>query len=398
MANLIAGTGTKRPLLDIPIDKLSVDNQNPRLAQEYQGATETVIMKVLVDDFDVEELAYSMAENGYFDEEPIVVVPARLPDTYKAKRFRTTDEYQTALSKFVQSPEAQFIVVEGNRRTTAAKLLIDQGLRAKLDVSNDFPKPKNNQVEVDLSTIPAIFYETRKDISAYLGVRHIIGISKWEAYARAVFIARKIEEDLKRKTKINDRIEEVQKQIGDRADVIRKQYMCYKLVEQAEVDLGFDASDIRRRFSLVTVALNQKAIREYLGVPSYKEANFSKPIVSTKKLPALEQVLTWIFGNKSKGKDRIIKDSRQITSTLAPVLADKDSTDYLIKYENLQDAYERSGGDRTYLIKKLSSIRKNLTVSLGLAYKFRNVLEVKELVEECSAAIKELKDMVGRKG
>lgn len=397
MAKQIAGTGTKRPLLDIPLGKLDLDNQNPRLAREHQGAGQTAILKVLIDEFDIEELAYSMAENGYFDEEPIVVVPQKLPKEYRANKFRNTDDYQAALSKLVQEKSTKFVVVEGNRRAAAAKLLLDPSLRAKLAVRDDFPKPRNNQVEADLRIIPAIFYETRKDISPYLGVRHIIGISKWEAYARAVFIAHRIEEGLNKKSEIDKRIEGIQRQIGDRADVIRKQYMCFKLVEQAEGDIGFDTTDIRKRFSLVTVALNQRAIRDYMGVPSYKEVDFTKSLVPTKRLPALEQVLTWIFGNSSKGKQRILTDSRQITSTLAPVLADKDATAHLIRYENLQDAYERSGGDKTYLIKKLTSVKRSLSVALGLAYKFRTEKEVRDIIEECTTAFHELEDMVNKK-
>lgn len=397
MTKQIAGSGAKKPLLDIPIGKLQLDNQNPRLAQEYQGANQTKILRVLIDEFDVEELAYSMAENGYFDEEPLVVVPTKLPQEYRANKFKGVDEYQSALKKLVQDDDVNFVVVEGNRRTAAAKLLMDSSLRVDMEVGIDFPKPKNEQVKDDLKIIPAIFYESRKDISPYLGVRHIIGISKWEAYARAVFIARRIEDGLKTKSKIDERITEIQKQIGDRSDVIRKQYICFKLVEQAETDLGFDTANIKRKFSLVTVALNQVAIREYLGVPSYKEADLSKALVTTKKLDSLERVLTWIFGDKSKGKEPVIRDSRQITSTLGPVLADKDSTEYLIRYGNLQEAFERSGGDRTYLIKKLSSIKRGLSVALGLAYKFRTEKEVIALIDECATALRELVEMVKRK-
>jgi hypothetical protein len=397
MTKEIAGSGNKRPLLDIPVLKLDLDNENPRLAQEHQGADQSTILRTLIEEFDVEELAYSMAENGYFDEEPIVVVPETLPKEYRADKFDNVDEYQAALKQFVAKKDTRFVVVEGNRRTAAAKLLIDEHLRKKLSLRDDFPVPRSELVKDDLRIIPAIFYETRKDISAYLGVRHIIGISKWEAYARAVFIARRIEEGLKKKDDIDKRIDEIRRQIGDRADVIRKQYMCYKLVEQAEEDIGFDTEEIKRRFSLITVALNQRAIRDYIGVVTYKEVDFTKSLVPAKKLVALQQVLTWIFGDKPKGKQAILTDSRQITSTLSPVLADKEATAHLIRYENLQDAYERSGGDKTYLIKKLSSVKRGLSVALGLAYKFRNENEVRDLIEECASAFHELEDMIKKK-
>ncbi len=390
MSKRIAGYGRKRPQLNIPIELLDLDSKNPRLANESQGDTQLDLLTTLYGNFDIEELAYSMAENGYFDEEPIVVVPAKFPQGFKLSP--DIEVQQKQIQNLIDTKSTRFVVVEGNRRTATLKLLTEDSLRKKIKVSDDFPRPASKQVEEDLQIIPAIFYPNRNEISAYLGVRHIAGLLKWEAYAKAVFLASRIEEGVKRKKTVEESIKEVQRQTADRSDVIRKQYLCYKVLKEAENDLSFDISHIKDRFSLITVALNAPSIREFIGVKSYREIDFSKRTVPLKKLENLNRLLTWIYGN-NKEKQPILTDSRKITSRLAPVLADEDATEYLIKYDLLEEAYERSGGEKKYLMKKLNDAIKNLRNALTIAYKYKSS-DIKALVEESISAGEELKRML----
>lgn len=390
MGKEIAGLGRKRPQLNIPIELLDLDPENPRLAKASKGNTQLDLLQILYEQFDIEELAYSMAENGYFDEEPIVVVPQKMP-----KDFDYTldiEKQQQNLQDLISKNKLRFTVVEGNRRTATLKLLLDNELRRKVKVSKDFPKPNSEQVTLDLKIIPAIFYPNRENISAYLGVRHIAGLLKWEAYAKAVFLASRIEEGVVKKKSIEDSIKEVQRQTADRSDVIKKQYLCYKVLNEAENDLSFDTNNIKNKFSLITVALNSPSIRDFLGIKSHKETDFSKRIVPIKKIENLNLVLTWIFGN---GRDQqpILTDSRKITSRLAPVLADEDATEYLIKYGSLEEAYERSGGEKMFLIKKLNDAIKNMQNALSVAYKYKTS-DIDSLVDQCILAGEELKKML----
>ena len=393
----ISGISRKRPQLNIPLGNLELDNTNPRLAKEYSNITQLDLLRVLYEEFDLEELAYSMAENGYFDEEPIVVVPKALPKSFNPNKFESIDKFQMALENLLSKESIKFQVIEGNRRTATAKLLTDRSLRIKLKIDEDFPKPRNSIIENDLKIIPSIFYLNKSDISPYLGVRHIAGILKWEAYAKAIYLATRIDDETKRrKGNIEESIKEVQRQIGDRTDTIKKQYMCYKIIEQADQDLGFDTGEAKKRFSLVTVALNAPAIRNYIGVPSYKEADLNNSLVPTKKLNNLDRLLTWIFGNGKDAKP-ILTDSRRITDTLAPVLADDESREYLEKYGNLFEAYERSGGDRQYLKKKINNAIKNIESALTVAYKYKGNVEIKQLADECLIAVEELNKVVSKK-
>lgn len=390
MENRIAGIGRKRPQLNIPVECIELDIENPRLAKTGNIKSQLDLLKILYEEFDIEELAYSMSENGYFDEEPIIVIPTNLPNDFDFEE--DIEAQQKILQKLVSENKISFTVVEGNRRTATLKLLLNEELRKKIKVSKDFPLPKSEVVINDLRIIPAIIYPNRDNISAYLGVRHIAGLLKWEAYAKAAFLSSRIEEGIQKGISIEESIKEVQRQTADRSDVIKKQYLCYKLLYEANNDLNFNIENIKNKFSLITVALNSPSIREFIGIKSHREVDFSKRIVPVKKLENLDKLLTWIFGN---GKDKmpILTDSRNITSRLSPVLADEDSTEYLIKYGNLEEAYERSGGEKRFLLKKLNDAVKNMQNALSIAYNHKSD-DVREVVGKCVSVSEELKKMI----
>ncbi len=387
----IAGLGRKRPQVNIPLRMLELDSQNPRLPDDIQGGSQTDIMQVLLRKFDLEELAFSMAENGCFDEEPIVVVPKRMSRKVDFGNRRTVQQIETALEELIAAEQIVFTVVEGNRRTATAKILTQDEWKQRLSLTPDFPKPRSKAIENDLATIPAIFYNDREEVSPYLGVRHIAGIMKWDAFAKARYIYIRIEEEAKRHRKnIDAGVREVQRQIGDRSDTIKRQYLYYKILDQAREETNFDVKPATSRFSLITVSLNHPSIRDFIGVPSYKEIDVGKTLVPRKKLHQLETLLTWIYGN-GKDKTPILTDSRKITSRLAPVLADKGATDYLLKYGNLEEAYERRGGEKVFLMKKLQDAMKNLSHAISVAYKYKGDDDLIGAVNDCGKAISELK-------
>lgn len=394
MKKKISGVGRKRPQIDIPLEILKVDNMNPRLAEEYHGGTQLDILSVLYDEFDLGEIAYSMAENGYFDEEPIVVVPEKLPKTFRWTE--DTNKIQAELEDLItKDKKIRFIVIEGNRRIATAKLLTDKMLRERIKMKRgDFPTPRRYALD-DLMVIPSIVYKSRDGISPYLGVRHITGVLRWEAYAKAKYITTRIEEERKKRRNIEESIKEVQRIVGDRTDVIKKQYIFYKVFEQARDDIDFNTDAIIDRFSLITVALNSPSIRRFIGVPSYKDAKFNKPLVADKNLQKFEILLSWIFG---RGKDSppIITDSRKITQLLAPILADKESTEYLLKYGNVEEAYERSGGEKEFLKKKINSARRGIENALQYAYKYRNDADIMKLVNDLLKSVEQLSKNISK--
>jgi hypothetical protein len=388
MVTKIGGLGRKRPQINASLNNLLLDNQNPRLPEEYKGSNQSSIFKILYTKFDLEEIAFSMAENGYFDEEPLVVTPQSIPK--EVNWDWEINDLQDALQDLNDKNKIKFIVVEGNRRVATATILTDLKLRAFLRVKeDDWPTPSRD-VAKDLLIIPSIVYKNRDDISPYLGVRHIAGILKWEAYAKAKYIASRIDYYHKRGFSINAAIGEVQKKVGDRSDSIKIQYMCFNLLEQAREDIDFDIDEVTDRFSLITLALRSRPIREFIGVPSHKEATAYKSLVPSKKLKNFELLFTWIFG-KGQEIQPIITDSRKIGSRLAHIVGDKEATEYLIKYGNIEEAYERSGGERDYLLRKINGTKRSVEVILGLIHRFKKDKEIFGSVEVLLDSIRELK-------
>ena len=389
----LPGKGKKRPLIDLELSQINLDAENPRLAKQRDSITQFDLTKTLYDEYDLEEIAMSMSENGYFDEEPIIVVPTKIPDGITFDENAEPEVLQAQLKELLKNGTLEFTVVEGNRRIATAKILTDGSLRQKLNVREEsFPKPKNQEVAADLKEIPAIVYFDRKLVAPYLGVRHITGLLKWDAFAKAAYIAQNIEDSVAAGENINDSIRKIQQQVADRSDVIKKQYLCFKVMKEAADDLSFETKSIKDKFSLLTVALNSPSIRNYIGCPTYKDVDFSGRIIPINKIEQLRHTLTWIYGDGKR--EPILTDSRRITKELAPVLASKEATEYLIKNNNLEEAYERSEGERDYIIRKINSASNAIKFSLGFAWKYKTDEEVKTSINECAESVSELQKMI----
>ena len=105
-----ATPATAGKVYDAPVEQLLLDIKNPRLASGAGGDTQEDLLRVLWTEMAVDEVAFSIAANGFFREEPLLVIPG--------------DE--------VKGGKGKFIVVEGNRRLAAVLLLCDAKLRDKL--------------------------------------------------------------------------------------------------------------------------------------------------------------------------------------------------------------------------------------------------------------------------
>lgn len=84
------------------LDLLTLDPENPRLPENLARTPEAIIDHIAATT-SIEDLMSAIAENDFFPGEPLVVVPSG----------------------------GKFIVVEGNRRLTAVKLLLNPNLCSK---------------------------------------------------------------------------------------------------------------------------------------------------------------------------------------------------------------------------------------------------------------------------
>jgi hypothetical protein len=179
-----------------------LDPANQRLPEEAQGGNEDELLRHLYEHFDLDEIAAPMAQNGYFDEEPLVAVPIDLP-----KKLQPKPEHPPSAGYLAFLDKAEFTVVEGNRRLATARILRDSLIRQKLHVRG-WPDI-SPEVRQDLEELPVIIYPTRKEVLPYLGVRHITGNKKWDSYAKARYIAAMLDE--------GHTVDDIVREVGDRS-------------------------------------------------------------------------------------------------------------------------------------------------------------------------------------
>jgi len=83
-------------MLSVPLKRLLLDADNPRLASGFKPTekpTQHQLLEVLWKEMAVDEVAFSIAENGYYPEERLLVIR--------------------------DAHGSSFIVIEGNRRVAA---------------------------------------------------------------------------------------------------------------------------------------------------------------------------------------------------------------------------------------------------------------------------------------
>lgn len=395
MTESFSGKGNRKPQLDIEINKISLDGENPRLIPYLNSGghvSQSDLVSILYEHFDTEVIALSLVENGYFDEEPIIVVPNKLPPEFNFSSFNDVDSLAQALQNLINNNLIEFTVVEGNRRTCAIKLITNKELRQELNLDRFYTSTDNEEIIADITKIPCIIYESREQVSTYLGVRHIAGLLKWEAFAQAAYTFKFIESKVSSGLSINDAIKQVQKVVGDRSDKLRKQYIAFKLFIEARDNLRYAIQPIINKFSLLTVAYNSAAIREYIGVESYAKVDFSNDLVDSSKYVEFRNILTWIYGNKDTGEQPVLTDSREITNSLSYVVKSAAAVQYLQKYKDLDGAFERTNGEREYLSKKMTSASRAIQTSLKFAYKYKNDEELLKQVDELEELVHVLKN------
>lgn len=361
----------------VPIDNIHLDPKNPRLPEGSQDKSEKELLKILYRDFDLRELAESMAKNGYFEEEPLVVIPRDIPQNLKSKGHDLSRTDQEFIS-LIENPQTQFVVVEGNRRLATAKILLSQGLRDQLKI-REWPRLSEDLVS-DLSKLPVIVYPERRDVVSYLGVRHVTGVMKWEPYAKARYIAGMINQ--------GDSLGEIQQKIGDRSSV-RRSYTCYKLVEIMEEESEGSTDKAKGRFSYLLLAVGQAPVKDYIGLPrTWLKVDLKSPIPSD-KLKNLRHLFSFLFGD-GKEKGPVIDESRDITGKLTDVLRNQKAIDELIETRDLEDAYERSGGEAKLTLKRLRSANRDLEAVLGIVHRQKTEQQVIQEAKKCKDTLDQI--------
>lgn len=341
----------------VPVKNLHLDNENnPRLPTRLVGKDDQTILDYMVLNGNAFELMVSIGEKGYFQGEPLLVVPA--------------------------DKKSEYIVVEGNRRLSALMLLHNPSM-AKF--KKDSIKLAAQNAKIKPLHIPVIIYNTRNEILDYLGYRHITGIKEWDSLAKAKYLLQLFN----RSTEKNpiEKSKELARIIGSRPDYVRKLLCALSVYDHIEDHGYFEIPRLNENisFSLITTSLGYKNLSTFLGLASSEEMT-PKGI----NIDHLKELTIWLFDQR-EGKTRV-GESRNL-GQLARIVNNKEALCEFRNGSTLEAAFIVSGGAD----ERVAEAIRNAKEKLDLAYKYvrgiqLDLISLKDLdqISTTVAAIKKL--------
>src|SRR5215813_7762779 len=329
-------------LVDRDVELLDLDPHNPRLPEELNGAPQRELLRYLYENLVLDELAQSFIDNGFFMHEPLIIMPSK---------------------------KGRFTVLEGNRRL-AALIILHHRPEAE-DLSFDIEVRKSDLAR--LRKIPCYEVKSRSEVYGFLGFRHIGGIKTWGAEAKARYIAREVDDAVKRGSK--SPFKDVGKRVGSNTQSIRNSYIALALLRYARDEFSADVKTLQNeRFGVWQRALNSPLIRDYIGFPDAREYQEIRSAVRGLKERDLKRVLSDLTP-ASDSKKAVVEDSRDITD-YGRILSNKRAEEILSKYKDFEVA--RQAVDIEELPKRLERIKRECEV---LLQELQNAKASDELLE-----------------
>ena len=305
----------------IAIGLLDFDFHNPRLStgDDYIVNDDVTAISTYREIAALDELVLSICSNNYLDLEPLIVIG---PD------------------------EGPFRVLEGNRRLAAIKVIRDYDLARRCKIS--VPQPVSESVLHSTENILAYRVEKEKDAEAFIGFKHINGPHRWDAYAKARFVA-----SWYRRERDNGMdIDQIARQIGDENNTVRSYIASIFVLDQAKEENIFSISDRTNKgrfaFSHLYTALSRKEYQNYLGLEKGWSQNLSDRPVTKENFSKLSDVLTFIYGSKKDGKSGLIKSQNPDLANLGKCLANTSATARLRAGDTLQKALAEIEGSKLF--------------------------------------------------
>ncbi len=268
-------------MIQVELNQLLLDAENPRLPEAIERGQQALV-DYIAETTSIVELMMAMGENGYFPGEPLIVIP---------------------------DGAGRYIVVEGNRRLTALKLLQDPAF-----CSNPGKRMRDvaAQAKYKPNSVPVVVRPNRADVLPYLGFRHITGAKAWEPLAKSRYI-----EQLFNHTDVSlsprERYGSVARAIGSRRDFIKRNLDALAVYKEIAAHDFYGIDDLNEqsiKFSILSTALADDRIADFIGIVQKDEAGDfieQDPIVMPaclKKQP-IRELIQWLFERDLKGRTRV---------------------------------------------------------------------------------------------
>lgn len=320
----------------IEIARLRLDAKNPRLPSRLHGADQTDLLEWMLNDASLFELMFSIGEQDYFDGEPLLVAEMRTPD--------------------------KFLVVEGNRRLAALKLLHDP---LQVNVRQTTLSNICDEARFKPTSVPCIVYPDREDILDHLGFRHVTGVKAWGPLSKARYLNELSAKYSTESETIRYRL--LAKSIGSRTDYVKRMLTglrLYNIIEDEEYYKIEKLNESTISFSLLTTALANSNIVHWLGLESAQDLE-----QSNLKRDHLKELTEWIYKRDEDGRTKL-GESRHLRD-LNKVVASKEGLSQFRSGRSLDEALLYTDAPVTAFRMLLSKSKGNLRDAQNQLYLVR---------------------------
>lgn len=277
---------------------LKLDLRNPR-SPDGAFDSEEDVFDYLVDHADVDELIQAILSSGWHDYEALIVLG---------------DEN---------------IVLEGNRRLAALRILANPELRKRLRI--ELNEPVGSAALPDAVRIRRVL--SRREARDYIGFKHINGPFKWDALSKAKYAAEWYED--------GGDIQQISRRLGDRHNTVVRLVNGWNVLEQSMTH-GFDPKETTKKsfpFSHLYTGLSRPNVRRYLGLPTDDvSAVLPSNPVPEKHLDNLQAFMSWLYGQR--GEPSVIRSQNPDLNHLVEVLGNESARIMLEARRDLDAAYD----------------------------------------------------------
>ncbi|EJL6421952.1 ParB N-terminal domain-containing protein [Vibrio cholerae] len=297
-------------------DILLLDASNPRLFLETTKRDQESLIKSLANTADLKELIQSITENGYLSIEPLIVT-----------------EHEDG---------ERLVVLEGNRRLAAIRLLQDRALAKRCRISTPeelTPKVKDSLKEVAVYRVAKV-----SDARSLIGFKHVNGPHKWESYAKAQFAYKWYVEEKDNGLTIDD----IAAKLGDNNNTVRALVSAMFVLEQAKnngiYDINLDRTAPKFAYSHFYTALNRSEYKEFLGLDKNWSLDPQPNPINDNYLSKLKDVLVGLYGSKTESRQPIITSQNPDLKHFGEVLLNEESYDvFKSEHTSLKELYALAG-------------------------------------------------------
>ena len=176
----------------IEVSRLNFDQSNPRYSSDkgMPHESDEEIVSFLNETSDLGELLQSISTSGYVDIEPLIVL----------------------------GEDEKLIVLEGNRRLAALRVLSDSTFAARCGITPPLVAPGK---EATLAEVSVYRVGQRSEARDFIGFKHINGAHRWDSIAKAHYAADWLDEERAAGPK-GLSLQEIARRMGDRHSTLQR--------------------------------------------------------------------------------------------------------------------------------------------------------------------------------